>query len=64
MQGSRRREHWVQAVFVLVFVLNSNNCFQLCSVFRHATYFHFDHSVSAEAAWLIGKGRLRQVRET
>lgn len=30
--------------FCSCFVLNSNNCFQLCSGFRHAAYFHFDPS--------------------
>lgn len=49
-QGSRRRALWVQAVSVLVFVLNSNNCFQLCSVFRRATYFHFDLQCSCRGA--------------
>lgn len=44
--------------FCSCLVLNSNNCFQLCSVFRHATYFHFDHSISAEEAWLTGKVKL------
>lgn len=49
--------------FCSCFVLNSKNCFQLCGVFRHATYFHFDHSVSAEEACLTGKVRLRKVND-
>lgn len=49
--------------FCSCFVLNSNNCFQLCSVFGHASYFHFNHSVSAEGAWLVGKVRLRKVND-
>lgn len=49
--------------FCSCFVLNSSDCFQLCSVFRHATYFHFDHSASAEEPWLIGRVRLGKVND-
>lgn len=49
--------------FCSCFVLNSSDCFQLCSVFRHPAYFHFDRSLSAEGAGLIGKVRLGKVND-
>lgn len=44
---------WSMGCFCSCFVLNSNHCFQLCSVFRHTVHFHFDSNLSAEAVWPV-----------